>query len=191
MREIKLEQISYQELLIEVREIYNLLHKLTNSDVKISSFLSTTLIPYISFVCDGLEYFHAETKEVNSSWYNKTRGHTVQKLIKETRNALKLYSDKRNKVIPELEDDIDLFYGYCFVFMEELNLHLEIHRRTVSLSKISCLRKFLYNRSQNRIQSFKKLINSLVDTSVTAFRDFMVRLPPSPPIHMLVVFFCV
>ena len=113
MENTKLKQVSYQELLIEVQEVYELIHKLTNSDVEITSYISTSLIPYLSFVCDGLDYFHAGTKEVHSSWYNNIKGIPVQKLIKENRSALKLYSEhKKNKVIPKLEDDTDLFYEF-------------------------------------------------------------------------------
>ncbi|WYU51921.1 hypothetical protein MHH67_21550 [Bacillus sp. FSL K6-0047] len=110
MKNIKLKQISYQELLIEVQEVYELMHKLTNTDAEITSYISTSLIPYLSFVCDGLDYFHAGTKEVHSSWYNDIKGNSVQNLIKENRSALKLYSEyKRNKVISKLEDDTALF----------------------------------------------------------------------------------
>ena len=64
MSEIKkLKQISYQELLIEVHEVYELLHKLTKSDIRITSYISTSLIPYLSFVCDSLDYFHEGTNK--------------------------------------------------------------------------------------------------------------------------------
>lgn len=114
MNEInKLKQISYQELLIEVHEIYALLYKLTNSDTKITSFLSTTLIPYMSFVCDGLDFFHKGTKKVHSSWYNNIQDKSFKNLIEESRSALKLYSEyKKNKTITKLEDDTGLFYNH-------------------------------------------------------------------------------
>ena len=115
MKNVEMEQISYKELLIEVQEVYELMHKLTNSDVEITSYISTSLIPYLSFVCDGLDYFHAGTNKVHSSWYNDIEGNSVQKLIQENRSALKLYSDyKRNKVIPTLEDDTALFNKFLF-----------------------------------------------------------------------------
>lgn len=110
---IKLKQISYQELLIEVQEVYDLLHKLVNSDRKISSHISTSLIPYLSFLCDGLDYFHEGTKKVHSSWYDEIKGNTPKQLIKDSRSALKLYSEyKGNKIITELGDDTSLFYEY-------------------------------------------------------------------------------
>ncbi len=113
LKNIELEQISYQELLIEVQEVYELIDKLTNSDVEITSYISTSLIPYLSFVCDGLDYFHSGTNKVHSSWYKDIEGNPVQKLIKENRSALKLYSEnKKNKVIPKLEDDTALFYEF-------------------------------------------------------------------------------
>ncbi|WP_338752362.1 hypothetical protein [Bacillus sp. FJAT-52991] len=115
MKNLELKQISYQELLIEVQEVYELIHKLTNSYVEITSYVSTSLIPYLSFVCDGLDYFHAGTSKVHSSWYNDIEGNSVQELIKENRSALKLYSEyKRNKVIPKLEDDTVLFNELLF-----------------------------------------------------------------------------
>ena len=114
MSEIKkLKQISYQELLIEVHEVYELLHKLTKSDIRIISYISTSLIPYLSFVCDSLDYFHEGTNKVHSSWYKGIKGTSIQKIIKENRSTLKLYSEhKKNKVIPKLEDDTSLFNDF-------------------------------------------------------------------------------
>lgn len=114
MSEIKkMKQISYDELLIEVHEVYTLLYKLVNSDIKITSCISTSLIPYLSFVCDSLDYFHEGTNKIHSSWYEEIKGTSIQQLIKKNRITLKLYSDhKKNKVIPILEDDISLFSDY-------------------------------------------------------------------------------
>lgn len=113
MKNIETEQISYKELLIEVQEVYEMLDKLINSDDEITSYILTSLIPYLSFVCEGLDYFHSETNKVHSSWYEDIKGNSVQKIIKETRSALKLYSEnKKNKVIPKLEDDTALFYEF-------------------------------------------------------------------------------
>ncbi|PRO66395.1 hypothetical protein [Alkalicoccus urumqiensis] len=110
LKTIELKQIAYQELLIEVQEVYEVLHRLKNSDAKITAYISTSLIPYLCFLCDGLDYFHKGTNKVHSNWYNDIKGNSVQKLVKENRSALKLYSDyKKNKVIPKLEDDTDLF----------------------------------------------------------------------------------
>lgn len=100
MSEIKnsgLKQISYQGLLIEVQEVYEMMDKITNSDVKIASYISTSLIPYLSFVCDGLDYFHSGTDKDHSSWYEDIEENSVQKLVKENRSALKLYSENKKK----------------------------------------------------------------------------------------------
>lgn len=110
---IKLKQISYQELLIEVQEMYEILHKLVNSDRKINSQISISLIPYLSFLSDGLDFFHEETKKVHSSWYKEIEGNTLKQLIKDSRSTLKLYSDfKENQIISNLEDDTSLYYEY-------------------------------------------------------------------------------
>lgn len=162
LKNSELKQISYQELLIEVQEVYEMMDKLTNSDVEITSYISTSLIPYLSFVCDGLDYFHSGTNKVHSSWYEDIEENSVQKLIKENRSALKLYSEnKKSKVISKLEDDTSLFYEFL---TSDYNLIQKIYIKLFGQHDLGIysFRKIEY---ANTYQLFKNVKNLYIDNN--------------------------
>lgn len=181
-----MKRISYQELLIEVHEVYELLHKLTKSDIRITSYISTSLIPYLSFVCDSLDYFHQGTNKVHSSLYKDIKETSVQKIIKENRSTLKLYSDyKKNKVIAKLEDDTTLFNNYL---TNEYNLMQKLVKKILGQRDLGiyAFREIEYANTYQLFKNSKSLFTINHEFRGSVMEEFARCLPIIFPIRLYI-----
>lgn len=87
--------ISYLQLLNESIEMYEIIFALIKLDKEISGLLSIPLVPFLSFVVDGIIQFFPETFDLYENDLNLDSG-SFKKLIGNIRVGHKLLSDKRN-----------------------------------------------------------------------------------------------
>ena len=87
--------ISYLQLLTESIEMYEILFALIKLDKEVSGLLSIPMIPFLSFVVDGIIQFLPENFDFSENDLNLD-SKSFKKLIGKMRVGHKLLSDKRN-----------------------------------------------------------------------------------------------
>lgn len=87
--------ISYLQLLNESIEMYEILFVLIKLDKEVSGLLSIPMIPFLSFVVDGIIQFFPENCDFSKNYLNLD-SLSFKKLIGKIRVGHKLLNDKRN-----------------------------------------------------------------------------------------------
>ncbi|SDO07936.1 hypothetical protein SAMN05518871_1105 [Psychrobacillus sp. OK028] len=90
-------QISRSQLISEVCESEKMLKRLNNVPLDSRSYFSSSLLPYLSMICDGIEsLFPYEDTVALSSEFEDINGMSFTTLIKKIRASSKLLTDKKN-----------------------------------------------------------------------------------------------
>lgn len=90
-------QVSRSQLISEVYECKKMIYRLINLPEDIQSSISSSLLPYLSMICDGIDcLFQIEDTVVLSSKFEDINGKSFTALIKKIRASSKLLTDKRN-----------------------------------------------------------------------------------------------
>lgn len=90
-------QISRSQLISEVYESEKMLNRLKNVPLDSRSYISSSLLPYLSMICDGIvSLFPDEDTVVLSREFEDINGKSFTTLIKKIRASSKLLTDKRN-----------------------------------------------------------------------------------------------
>ncbi|WP_096186246.1 hypothetical protein [Evansella halocellulosilytica] len=102
-------QISRSQLISEVYESEKMIIRLTNVPAESRSYISSSLLPYLSMICDGIDdLFPMEDGGVISNGFEDINGKSFTALIKDIRASSKLLTDKRriNKSIKILDSEM-------------------------------------------------------------------------------------
>lgn len=100
--------ISREQLISEVYESKKMMYRLMNLPKEVQSYLSISLLPYLSLICDGIDSLFESNGTVFLSDFEDINKISFTKIIGKTRASSKLLTDKRkiNQAINILEKDI-------------------------------------------------------------------------------------
>ncbi|MBM7631019.1 hypothetical protein [Geomicrobium sediminis] len=90
-------QVSRSQLISEIYESNKMIYRLINLPKDIQPNISSSLLPYMSMICDGIDsLFQTEDTVVLSSRFEDINGKSFTTLIKNIRASSKLLTDKKN-----------------------------------------------------------------------------------------------
>lgn len=103
--------VSRVQLISEAYESKKMIYRLTNLPKDVQSYVSTSLLPYLSLICDGIDSLFENNDTVLSSEFEDINEISFTKLIGRTRASSKLLTDKEkiNRAINILDKDIRTF----------------------------------------------------------------------------------
>lgn len=107
-------QVSRSQLISEVYECKKMLYRIINLPKDVQSNISSSLLPYLSMICDGIDnLFQTEDSVVLSSLFEDINSKSFTKLIKKIRASSKLLTDKKNLriSIKMLDEETRKFHG--------------------------------------------------------------------------------
>ncbi len=116
--------VSRVQLISEAYESKKMIYRLTNLPRDVQSYVSTSLLPYLSLICDGIDSLFENNNTVLSSEFEDINEISFTKLIGRTRASSKLLTDKEkiNRAINILDKEIKTFSD-------------ELKKRTIQKSK--------------------------------------------------------
>lgn len=90
-------QASRSQLISEIYECNKMIYRLINLPENIRSYISNSLLPYLSMICDGIDgLFPTEEPVVLSSKFEDINGISFTTLIQKNRASSKLLTDKKS-----------------------------------------------------------------------------------------------
>ena len=103
--------VSRAQLISEVYESKKMSYRLINLPRDIQGYVATSLLPYLSLICDGIDSLFEANNILPSSEFEDINEISFTKLIGRTRASSKLLTDKAkiNKAINILDKDIRNF----------------------------------------------------------------------------------
>lgn len=106
-------QASRSQLISEIYECNKMIYRLINLPENIRSYISNSLLPYLSMICDGIDsLFQTEDTVVLSSKFEDINGMSFTTLIQKIRASSKLLTDKKSirNAIKILDSEIKKFH---------------------------------------------------------------------------------
>lgn len=102
---------SRAQLISEVYESKKMIYRLISLPSDTQGYVSTSLLPYMSLICDGIDSLFKEDNIALSSGFEDVNEISFTKLIGRTRASAKLLTDKKkiNKAINILDEEITNF----------------------------------------------------------------------------------
>lgn len=100
-------QVSRIQLINEAYECKKMMYRLINLPKHAQSYISPSLLPYLSLICDGIDTLFQSNNTVWSSEFEDINEISFTKLIRRTRASSKLLTDKKiNHSLNILEKEI-------------------------------------------------------------------------------------